>query len=181
MHGASHGASHGALPPQDRDTLLVGGVFGEAEMTDSGYPRTVREWKRGTPLDEAPLVFEGEASDVSVRGEARRTLAVCAIPVPVPVLCTPDLLTPPVGTSLTGEGRAGGGCAAASTGRAIRMPSVYACPCTHVLGRWAARPTSIAAALMKCACARLPSTRARTSSRWPVAPSRPWLCPATPT
>mgnify|MGYP001365970974 CR=1 FL=1 len=40
---------------QDRDTLLVGGVFGEAEMTDSGYPRTLREWKRGTAVEEAPL------------------------------------------------------------------------------------------------------------------------------
>ena len=55
---------------QDRDTLLVGGVFGEAEMTTSGYPRTVREWKRGTPLAEAPLVFEGAAADVSVGGSA---------------------------------------------------------------------------------------------------------------
>ena len=121
------------MPPQDRDTLLVGGVFGEAEMTDSGYPRTVREWKRGTPLDEAPLVFEGEASDVSVRGEARRTLAVCAIPVPVPVLCTPDLLTPPVGTSLTGEGGGGGGGrrsqhrASYTHALGIRVP-LYACP-----------------------------------------------------
>ena len=55
---------------QDRDTLLVGGVFGEAEMTDSGYPRTVREWRRGTPLAEAPLVFEGAPADVSVGGSA---------------------------------------------------------------------------------------------------------------
>ena len=63
---------------QDRDTLLVGGVFGEAEMTDSGYPRTLREWKRGTAVEEAPLVFEGEASDVSVRGPAEKKL--CAMP-----------------------------------------------------------------------------------------------------
>ena len=39
-------------------------------MTESGYPRTVREWKRGTPLAEAPLVFEGAAADVSVGGSA---------------------------------------------------------------------------------------------------------------
>ena len=46
----------------------MGGVFGEAEMTSSGYPRTLHEWTRGTPLAEAPLVFRGESSDVSVCG-----------------------------------------------------------------------------------------------------------------
>ena len=60
----------------DRDTLLVGGAFGESEMTDSGYPRTVYEWKRGTSLEQATKVFEGEQADVAVgvstaaRGEA---------------------------------------------------------------------------------------------------------------
>lgn len=53
---------------KDRDTLIVGGVFGPDEMTDSGYPRTVHEWKRGTPLASAPLVYEGEKTDVSVSG-----------------------------------------------------------------------------------------------------------------
>jgi len=55
---------------KDRDTLLVGGAFGEGEMTDSGYPRSVYEWKRGTPLSEAAKVFEGEQTDVSVGGAA---------------------------------------------------------------------------------------------------------------
>jgi prolyl oligopeptidase len=55
---------------KDRDTLLVGGVFGEDEMTESGYSRTVHEWKRGTPLASAPLVYEGDRSDVSVGGFA---------------------------------------------------------------------------------------------------------------
>lgn len=34
------------------------------------YPRVVREWKRGTPLDSANAVkvFEGEATDVLVAG-----------------------------------------------------------------------------------------------------------------
>ena len=57
---------------KERDTLLVGGVFGEAEMTTSGYPRTVREWKRGTPLASAALVFEGEETDVAASGAAYR-------------------------------------------------------------------------------------------------------------
>ena len=42
---------------------LNGGRIGE--MTDSGYPRTVYEWKRGTPLSAATKVHEGERSDVS--------------------------------------------------------------------------------------------------------------------
>ncbi len=63
----------------DRDTLLVGTDFGEGSLTESGYPRTTRLWKRGTPLDSAELVFEGERSDVSAgayafwhRGKRRR-------------------------------------------------------------------------------------------------------------
>jgi prolyl oligopeptidase len=55
---------------KDRDTLLVGGVFGDHEMTDSGYPRTVREWKRGTPLSSAEKTYEGEQADVYVNGYA---------------------------------------------------------------------------------------------------------------
>ena len=35
-------------------------------MTDSGYPRIVKLWRRGQPLEKAATVFEGEPSDVSV-------------------------------------------------------------------------------------------------------------------
>ena len=35
-------------------------------LTDSGYPRVVKEWKRGTKLADAALVFEGEKADVAV-------------------------------------------------------------------------------------------------------------------
>jgi hypothetical protein len=38
---------------QSRDVLIVGTDMGEGSLTDSGYPRTVREWKRGTPLEES--------------------------------------------------------------------------------------------------------------------------------
>lgn len=51
-----------------RDLLLVGTDLGEGSLTDSGYPRQVREWARGTPLKDAPLVYEGEATDVAVSG-----------------------------------------------------------------------------------------------------------------
>lgn len=50
----------------DPDTLYVGTDFGPGSMTDSGYPRIVKRWRRGTPLAEAVTVFEGEAKDVSV-------------------------------------------------------------------------------------------------------------------
>ena len=58
------------LSYKDRDTLLVGGAFGEGEMTDSGYPRTLYEWHRGTALGEATKVYEGEQTDVAVGGVA---------------------------------------------------------------------------------------------------------------
>eukprot|EP01036_Dinobryon_divergens_P031474 gene31474-40875_t len=58
-----------------RDILLIGTDLHDGEsMTDSGYPRVVREWKRGTPLDSANAVkvFEGEATDVAVSGYMSR-------------------------------------------------------------------------------------------------------------
>ena len=57
----------------DADTLFVGTDTGPGSMTDSGYPRTVRRWRRGTPLADAPVVFEGEAGDVSVGVSVDRT------------------------------------------------------------------------------------------------------------
>lgn len=51
---------------KSRDVLLVGSDFGEGSLTDSGYPRVVKEWTRGTKIEDAPVVFEGEKSDVSV-------------------------------------------------------------------------------------------------------------------
>jgi len=50
----------------DENTLYVGTDFGPGSMTDSGYPRVVKRWKRGTPLSEAATVFEGDKNDVSV-------------------------------------------------------------------------------------------------------------------
>jgi prolyl oligopeptidase len=49
----------------DRDTLFVATDFGDASMTSSGYPRIVKEWKRGTPLDAASTVYEAEPDDLS--------------------------------------------------------------------------------------------------------------------
>jgi len=49
----------------DADTLYIGTDFGPGALTDSGYPRVVKRWKRGQPLAQAVTVFEGEAKDVA--------------------------------------------------------------------------------------------------------------------
>ena len=51
---------------RDRDTVFVASDFGPGSQTRSGYARTVRCWKRGTPPGEAVTVFEGEVADVGV-------------------------------------------------------------------------------------------------------------------
>ena len=43
----------------------MGTDFGPGSLTDSGYPRVAKLWKRGTPLSSAETVFEGEVKDVS--------------------------------------------------------------------------------------------------------------------
>ncbi len=48
----------------NRDTTLVATDFGEGTLTSSGYPRIVKLWKRGQPLDKAQNLFEGEVEDV---------------------------------------------------------------------------------------------------------------------
>ncbi|HEX3787902.1 MAG TPA: prolyl oligopeptidase family serine peptidase [Pseudonocardiaceae bacterium] len=50
----------------DLDRIYVGTDFGPDSLTTSGYPRIVKEWRRGTPVDEATVVFEGKPEDVSV-------------------------------------------------------------------------------------------------------------------
>jgi prolyl oligopeptidase len=50
----------------DQDTLYAGTDFGAGSMTDSGYTRIAKRWKRGTPLSAAQLVFEGKKEDIGV-------------------------------------------------------------------------------------------------------------------
>jgi len=53
---------------KSRDVLLVGTDFHRdgSSMTDSGYPRLMKEWHRGTALNDSEVVHEGLQSDVSV-------------------------------------------------------------------------------------------------------------------
>jgi len=48
------------------DAVLVTTDFGPGTLTESGYPRVTKLWWRGTPLDEAEVLFEGDATDVGV-------------------------------------------------------------------------------------------------------------------
>jgi Serine proteases of the peptidase family S9A len=50
----------------DRDNLLVATDFGPDSLTDSGYPRTIKQWQRGTPLSEATTLYQGATDSVSV-------------------------------------------------------------------------------------------------------------------
>lgn len=52
----------------DKDTLFVGTDEGAGSLTDSGYPRLVKLWQRGTEFSEARQIAEGEQADISVSG-----------------------------------------------------------------------------------------------------------------
>ncbi|KOU33786.1 prolyl oligopeptidase [Streptomyces sp. WM6373] len=52
----------------DHDRVWIGTDFGPGSMSTSGYPLQVRRWRRGTPLEDAELVYEGRPSDLSASG-----------------------------------------------------------------------------------------------------------------
>jgi len=47
------------------DAIYVGTDFGAGSLTDSGYPRVIKLWRRGQPLTAATTVFEGQKQDVA--------------------------------------------------------------------------------------------------------------------
>ncbi len=51
----------------DKDTVYIGTNFGKDSMTDSGYPRIIKKWKRGTPLSEAVTLFTAEKKSMAAR------------------------------------------------------------------------------------------------------------------
>jgi len=51
---------------RNRDSIYVSTDFGAGSLTSSGYPRIVKEWRRGATIQEAKTIFEGKAEDVSV-------------------------------------------------------------------------------------------------------------------
>jgi prolyl oligopeptidase len=58
---------------KDEDTLWVATDFGEGSLNASGYPRIAKEWRRGTPLAAAEVVFEGSVDDVFVIASSDHT------------------------------------------------------------------------------------------------------------
>lgn len=60
-------AAKTSLAYRSRDEVLVGTDFeGDgSSMTDSGYARVIKSWKRGTPISEAKVVFEAEQDDIA--------------------------------------------------------------------------------------------------------------------
>lgn len=59
-------AAKGGMGWIDADTVYVYSDFGEGSLTSSGYPRIVKEWKRGTPLASARVVYEGKPDDMYI-------------------------------------------------------------------------------------------------------------------
>lgn len=58
---------------EDENTVLVGTDFGDGSLTDSGYPRLVKRWRRGRPLDQAETLFSAASTDVIVAASVDRT------------------------------------------------------------------------------------------------------------
>ena len=58
---------------RDADSLFIGTDFGPGSLTDSGYPRQVRLWSRGTPRAHAPVLFESKPESVGVNGYRLRS------------------------------------------------------------------------------------------------------------
>jgi prolyl oligopeptidase len=59
----------------DDDTLLLASAYGEGMATTSGYARTVRLWRRGTPVDQAPVIFEVPREHMGVSCHVDETVA----------------------------------------------------------------------------------------------------------
>ncbi len=57
----------------DHDTIYVGTDFGPGSMTQSSYPRIVKQWIRGTPLTAASTVYAGKPTDLAVGAYHDRT------------------------------------------------------------------------------------------------------------
>src|SRR5690349_19927621 len=67
-NGFSLDEAKGGASYLDENTTIVSTNFGKGTMTTSGYARQVKLWKRGTPIKDAQLIFEGDTTDVSSFG-----------------------------------------------------------------------------------------------------------------
>jgi len=60
---------------RDLDAVYVATDFGPGTLTQSGYPRIVKLWSRGTPLESAKTLHEAPATSVRVSARRIRTSA----------------------------------------------------------------------------------------------------------
>lgn len=67
--------SQGGVQWIDENTLLVSRDFGGGTITESQYPFTTREWKRGTGIADAREIYRGDAKDVSAGASLLRDAA----------------------------------------------------------------------------------------------------------
>jgi prolyl oligopeptidase len=58
---------------RDLDAVYVATDFGPGTLTKSGYPRIVKLWSRGTPLESAKTLHEAPATSVGVSARRLRT------------------------------------------------------------------------------------------------------------
>jgi prolyl oligopeptidase len=58
---------------EDENAVLLGTDFGEGSLTESGYPRLVKRWRRGQSVDDAETLFSGASTDVIVAASVDRT------------------------------------------------------------------------------------------------------------
>ena len=61
-------ASKSSFSWLDKDTVIVSAAFEEEDKTQSGYPRVIKLWRRGTKLEEGTPIFEGEKHHLAVGG-----------------------------------------------------------------------------------------------------------------
>lgn len=50
----------------DKDRVLVAHTLGDSPRTGAGWGAAVRLWKRGTPVEKAPVVYQAQSSDALV-------------------------------------------------------------------------------------------------------------------
>ncbi|RMF42793.1 MAG: S9 family peptidase [Planctomycetota bacterium] len=64
--GFARPEAKGGMDWIDRDRVFVYTDFGPGSLTQSGYPRIAKLWRRGTPLSEAEVVYEGRPEDMYI-------------------------------------------------------------------------------------------------------------------
>ncbi|MBC7276007.1 prolyl oligopeptidase family serine peptidase [Nocardioides sp.] len=60
------GGAKGGLSWCGPDAVYVFTDFGPGSLTPSGYPRIVKLWRRGTPFEDAAVVYEGTDEDMYI-------------------------------------------------------------------------------------------------------------------